>query len=452
MYTPVNVCTACWQGTYINGICSHCHHRKTTERHADALPLMETVNGRYAVGEVLGRGGYGITYSAWDNTTSRKVALKELFPRQSAYRDADKHTVQPKEGQAEYFSAVKVKFEQEANLLRLLESGDGVVKVYDWFRCNNTVYYSMEFLEGCDLNAYRKQYFAQYDKCLPWTFLGPVVKRLLETLDILHSQNLIHRDISPDNIFLTKDNRILLIDFGSARTYQGNYGLTIQKKPGFTPLEQMSSNGQQGPWTDIYALSATIYLLLSGKMPPKVEDRVNGVQPESLAKLCPELPVNVSRAVEKGMRVKRQDRFQNARSFMQALFGGVPTEAPETVAPRQAPPRPAAPKTEYVYWLQGLNGVYAGQRMRLTPNREVTFGRRSSNEIQFPDNTVGVSRQQCSLLATGTGELLARDAGSSYGTYLNNKRLGKEWVRVIPGSRLRFGNEVFQLNCQFLPK
>ena len=89
---------------------------------------------------------------------------------------------------------------------------------------------------------------------------------------------------------------------------------------------------------------------------------------------------------------------------------------------------------------------------RLTPNREVTFGRRSSNEIQFPDNTVGVSRQQCSLLATGTGELLARDAGSSYGTYLNNKRLGKEWVRVIPGSRLRFGNEVFQLNCQFLPK
>lgn len=456
MYTPANVCTVCWQGSYINGTCSHCRHQQTKseDRRPDALALMDTINGRYVVGEVLGKGGYGITYSAWDNAENRRVALKELFPNKSVYRGSNRRSVEVMAGHAEYFSAVKRKFEEEANLLRLLADDCSVVRVYDLFHSNNTVYYAMEFLEGCDLNAYRKQH-----GLLSWNFLVPIVKELLTTLKILHNQNLIHRDISPDNIFLTKHNQVRLIDFGSARTYQGKSNFTVLVKAGFAPWEQTVSDGMQGPWTDIYALSVTIYLLLSGKLPPRAEDRMAGKQVEPLAKLCPELPGNVVKAIEKGMSVKRQDRFQDAQSYMQALFGqpsvttGPGTVQPGTYGPVSTPPAVTPiPRGEHVYWLYGINGVYAGRRKRLTPNREVTFGRRSTNEITFPDNTVGVSRNQCVLLVNSAGELLARDAGSSYGTFLNNKRLGPEWVKVMPGSRLRFGNEQFQLNCQLLPK
>ena len=205
MYTPANVCTACWQGTYINGICSHCHQRRTRpeDRREDALVLMDTVNGRYAVGDVLGKGGFGITYSAWDNAEKRRVALKELFPNKSVHRSANKRTVEVMQGHEEYFDALKGKFKEEANLMRLLADDCSVVRVYDLFSCNNTVYYAMEYLDGCNLDTYRKQH-----GLLSWKFLGPVVKELLETLAILHSRNLIHRDISPDNIFLTKDNRV----------------------------------------------------------------------------------------------------------------------------------------------------------------------------------------------------------------------------------------------------
>lgn len=449
MEITMNTCTACWQGTYIGNVCSHCHHKKTTEseRRSDALPLMSCQNDRYFIGEVLGKGGFGITYSAWDHVMDRRVALKELFPNKSVCRGEDGQTVEVQDGDDIYFSAVKKKYEDEAGLLKLLGGDCGVVQVYDLFHYNNTVYYAMEYLEGCDLNAYRMQHGR-----LAWKFLEPIMNELLNTLGVLHKQNLIHRDISPDNIFLTKEQKVRLIDFGSARTYHGIHNFTVHIKASFSPLEQLKSDGNQGPWTDLYALSVTMYLLLCGKLPPKVEDRAKGIKLKPLTELCPEVPANVAAAIEKGMSVKIGDRFQSAEEYMQALSMTVDLEKPitkfQTQPGPQPRPQPQPQMTGMVYWMYGVSGVYVNHRKQLYRNQKLTFGRRSTCDIAFPDRTVGVSRSQCELYLDNAGVLFVRDAGSSFGTFLNNMRLGSNWVRVVPGSYLRFGNEMFQLTCK----
>ncbi len=435
MEASVNICTACWQGHYIDGICDNCQHQQSAiaERRREALPLMEMIHGRYSIGEVLGKGGYGITYSAWDNVHMRRVALKELFPTISVTRGANGRTVIPKRGYEEYFAELKGKFEEEAIRPQKLTDECKAVKVYDLFRCNNTVYYAMEYLEGCDLRQYQMQH-----GLLSWDFLAPIMRDLLHTLDILHKENLIHRDISPDNLFLTKDGQIRLIDFGAARAYQGTLNFTVQKKASFAPWEQMESNGNQGPWTDLYALSVTMYMLLSGKLPPKAQDRIYGKPVIPLNTLCPDLPANVAKSIEKGMNIRIRDRFLSAEEYLQALFpANQNRESIHTDADRKK-----------VYWLRGKKGCYAGQKKRLALNSEVRFGRWHTNDITFPESTPGVSRYQCALLIDNAGNVFVKDTGSRYGTFLSGAKVGKEWAEVSLGDSIQFGNEEFLLICQ----
>lgn len=458
MSDSANTCTLCWQGSYINGICSHCGASSVSSenRRADALPLGSVLNNRYLIGDVLGKGGFGVTYSAWDNAAGKRVALKELFPSTSVYRAADRSTMGVIAAHKDYVDALKQKFEEEARLLEMLHGSCNVSTVYDCFSCNNTVYYTMEFLEGCDLKALRKRY-----GLLNWPTMEPILIDLLETLDQLHEKNLIHRDISPDNIFLTKDRRVILIDFGSARTYQGMQNFTVQKKDGFTPWEQIGSTRKQGPGTDFYALSATVYFLLTGELPPKAEDRVlNRKQLKPLKSLCPSVPEAAAAAIEKGMNVRIEDRFHSAKEYLAALSAsasGREKKVPDTrdlpAEPRREPtvktPEPI-PVSSHVsgqdVWLYGLEGHYAGERRRLKPGERLLFGRLDSNTISFPVQTAGVSKVHCELYwDTGSGSVYIRDSGSTFGTYLNERRIGREWNVLRPGSRLRIGNQVFFL-------
>lgn len=435
METTTNVCTACWQGIYVNGICPNCHSQQTENdaRRSDALPIMDIVHGIYCIGDVLGKGGYGITYSAWDNMHMRRVALKELFPSTSVTRSGNARDVIPNRGHEDYFAELKGKFAEEAKRPQKLGEECKAVKVYDLFQCNNTVYYVMEYLEGCDLRVYQKR-----NGLLSWDFLAPIMRQLLDTLAILHKENLIHRDISPDNIFLTKDGQVKLIDFGAARAYQGTLNFTVQKKASFAPWEQMESNGNQGPWTDLYALSVTMYMLLSGKLPPKAQDRIYGKPVIPLDKLCPDLPFHVVKTIEKGMSIRIRDRYLSAEEYIQALF---------PVNQSNGTVRKVSEK-QRVYWLRGKNGYYAGQKKRLVLNSETRFGRWHTNDITFPESTLGVSRYQCVLLIDDEGNVFVKDAGSSYGTFLNGIKVGKNWTGVNAGDCIHFGNEKFQLICQ----
>lgn len=258
-------CMFCMAGSYVNGVCSHCQRRKPDSAHKDprVLPVGFLLHGRYWIGEVLGQGGFGITYAAWDVKQKRRVAIKELFPANDVKRAADRHSIVVADCQKSYFSGIYRCFEQEARTLINLQKLDGVVSLYHVFGENNTAYYAMEYLDGVTLRD-----FLTKNGPMSWDALAPMMRVLLNALGELHSQGIIHRDISPDNIFLTRDGYVRLIDFGSARTYRGNNHFTVYLKQCFAPWEQYLVDGKQGPWTDIYSISVTMYYALSGVLPP----------------------------------------------------------------------------------------------------------------------------------------------------------------------------------------
>lgn len=419
-------CTYCFSTTFKHGICAQCHRQPTNlkEASASALPPGYILHEQYYIGEVLGQGGFGITYTAWDLKNHRRVAVKELFPSKDVTRDPDHHGVSVREGQEAYFAQVSHCFEQEAMMLMRLQNQEGIIHLYHAFNDNQTIYYVMEFLEGVDLRKYLAA-----KGTMTWDVLAPILRILLQGLQKLHKEGLIHRDISPDNIFLTSDGNVRLIDFGSVRAYQGADHFTTFVKQNFAPWEQFLSNGKQGPWTDIYALSVTIYYALSGKLPPNASERRMMDEAIPLELLCPTLPKHVASAVMHGMAVLPEKRCQNVREFYHLLF---PNEGGQHT-------------THGAASLTCVNGQYKGYQWHLMPGTSYRIGRNQDNEIHYPPDTHGISRIQCTIFVGEDGKVWVRDEKSRYGTYLISTH---KKVRMAPmqwyyahGCWLCFGNQ-----------
>ena len=277
--------------------------------------------GRYTIKSVLGQGGFGITYLGMDELYQRKVAIKEFFPQGIVTRNTeyeDTVTVTYVEEKADYEKG-KERFLKEARTMAKFSKNEGIVKVLDFFEINNTAYIVMEYLEGITL----KQYIRENQR-ITLEELVRLLVPLIESLDEIHSQGMIHRDISPDNIMVLPDGRIKLMDFGAARDYTefGEKSLSIVLKPGYAPPEQYQTHGIQGPWTDIYALCATMYKCITGENPP---DAIERVMDDHLKKISafgiPVLP-QIEEAIIKGMSVAAKDRYQNVGDFCEDLYGG----------------------------------------------------------------------------------------------------------------------------------
>lgn len=277
--------------------------------------------GRYTIEGVLGQGGFGITYLGIDELHEKKVAIKEFFPqgivtRNIEYQDTVTVTFV---GEKDNYEKGKERFLKEARTMAKFSKDEGIVKALDFFEINNTAYIVMEYLEGITL----KQYLRENQRIAPEDLIELLVP-LIESLDEIHSQGMIHRDISPDNIMVLPDGRIKLMDFGAARDYTefGEKSLSIVLKPGYAPPEQYQTHGIQGPWTDIYALCATMYKCITGENPP---DAIERVMDDSLKKISafgiPVLP-QIEEAIIKGMSVAANDRYQNVGDFCEDLYGG----------------------------------------------------------------------------------------------------------------------------------
>ena len=277
--------------------------------------------GRYTIEGVLGQGGFGITYLGIDELHEKKVAIKEFFPqgivtRNIEYEDTVTVTFV---GEKENYEKGKERFLKEARTMAKFSKDEGIVKALDFFEINNTAYIVMEYLEGITL----KQYLRENQRIAPEDLIELLVP-LIESLDEIHSQGMIHRDISPDNIMVLPDGRIKLMDFGAARDYTefGEKSLSIVLKPGYAPPEQYQTHGVQGPWTDIYALCATMYKCITGENPP---DAIERVMDDHLKKISafgiPVLP-QIEEAIIKGMSVAANDRYQNVGDFCEDLYGG----------------------------------------------------------------------------------------------------------------------------------
>ena len=277
--------------------------------------------GRYTIKSVLGQGGFGITYLGMDELYQRKVAIKEFFPQGIVTRNTeyeDTVTVTYVEEKADYEKG-KERFLKEARTMAKFSKNEGIVKVLDFFEINNTAYIVMEYLEGITL----KQYIRENQR-ITLEELVRLLVPLIESLDEIHSQGMIHRDISPDNIMVLPDGRIKLMDFGAARDYTefGEKSLSIVLKPGYAPPEQYQTHGIQGPWTDIYALCATMYKCITGETPPDAIDRVIDDHLKKISEFGITIPPQVESVIIKGMSVSAKDRYQDIKDFCEDLYGG----------------------------------------------------------------------------------------------------------------------------------
>ena len=277
--------------------------------------------GRYTIEGVLGQGGFGITYLGMDELHKKKVAIKEFFPqgivtRNIEYEDTVTVTLV---GEKENYDKGKERFLKEAQTMAMFSKDKGIVKALDFFEINNTAYIVMEYLEGVTLKQYLRE-----NKRIDAEDLVELLVPLIEALDEIHSQGLIHRDISPDNIMVLPDGRIKLMDFGAARDYTefGEKSLSIVLKPGYAPPEQYQTHGVQGPWTDIYALCATMYKCITGENPPDAIDRLVDDHLKKISAFGFTVSPQIEEAIIKGMSVAAKDRYQNVGDFCEDLYGG----------------------------------------------------------------------------------------------------------------------------------
>jgi len=279
----------------------------------EALPPGTTLDGgRYSLGRVLGRGGFGITYLGSETQARQTVAIKELFPFGSARRGAK---VVPRGiGYGDFLEAVR-RFRDEANTLQSFDHPQ-IVDVYTVFEENDTVYMAMEYLQGKTLLEMLQEERALGEaKAIEYTI------QVGYALDAMHRASLLHRDIKPSNVIVTNDGRVVLFDFGTVRAFAGGQTsqMTAQLTPGYAPLEQYGRNARFGSYTDIYALGAMLYHLLTGEMPLPATDRAGGEELRPPHHVNPAISNAASEAVMWAMEMKIDRRPQSVGGFIEVL-------------------------------------------------------------------------------------------------------------------------------------
>lgn len=308
--------------------CGYVNDNKTEE--AIHMTPGSKLHNRYIIGRVLGYGGFGVTYIGWDEKLEQKVAIKEYLPGEFSTRMPGQTKVSVFNGEkSEQFRDGMKKFVDEAKRLAKFQNEAGIVKIFDSFEENETAYIIMEYLDGITLKQYLEENGVM-DEDTAVNLLMPVMR----SLQVVHAEGILHRDIAPDNIFLTKDGEIKLIDFGASRyaTTSHSRSLTVIIKPGFSPEEQYRSRGDQGAYTDVYALSATMYKMITGKTPPDAMERRAKYENQNKDiliephKIVKGISRNREVAILNAMNVRIEDRTPDIETFIQELYADPPAK------------------------------------------------------------------------------------------------------------------------------
>ena len=336
--------------------CPHCGQSTRSEAPPHQLRPGTLLRGRYLIGRALGQGGFGITYIGRDTTLDVRVAIKEYYPNGYSNRNHEvTDTVSITASDTGFYEKGKAQFLREAKTLARFYEEPGIVSVHDFFEENNTAYIVMEYLDGITLKK-----LVESGKHFSCDELFTVMKPLITALNKVHAQGIIHRDISPDNIILLADKKIKLLDFGAAREVGGDKSLSVMLKPGYAPEEQYRSKGKQGPWTDVYALCATMYFCLTGVKPDESVERA--MNPDSKLKRPSELGAVITAAQESvilhGMNVHAAGRYQSMKELHDALCAAEKKSKPKPEPnPKKKPepkpnpePKPPRPK----WWIAVL--------------------------------------------------------------------------------------------------
>lgn len=283
-----------------------------------ALIKGTVLQNRYLIGDVIGFGGFGITYIAFDYSNNKAVAIKEYYPRGVAGRISGNKVSRLSTDGGVLFEEGRVRFIQEAKNLVRFNYLPGIVSIFDFFETNNTAYIVMELLDG-----YNVKQIIQKKGTPKIEFIYRMAEDICSVLGVIHAGGIIHRDISADNIFICRTGEFKLIDFGAARQ---SFMLNLKSselilKKGYAPVEQYNVKGNIGPWTDIYALAVTMYIILTGRSIPEAISRSPGgndiIPPGSFN---PRIPKHLNDAIMKALSFYPQNRYQNAIEFREEIM------------------------------------------------------------------------------------------------------------------------------------
>ena len=310
------------------GPCPYCGFdlAENEKKYPVALRAGTVLNNRYIVGRVLGQGGFGITYLALDTQLNAKVAIKEFMPGEIATRVGGTTVSVMAETRSEEFTYGAERFQEEARTLAKFIGNPNIAGVSSYFDENDTSYFVMDYIEGISF----KTYIANHGGKISVEETLNVMIPVLRALTAVHAEGFIHRDVTPDNIYITKDGIVKLLDFGSARYSIGDKSksLDVILKVGYAPKEQYIHRSRQGPFTDVYSCAACFYAAITGFLPPESLERLDSDTLVPISQCGIEIPEYLDKAILKGLAVQPEDRFQNAQEFLDAIESQQVVEVP----------------------------------------------------------------------------------------------------------------------------
>ena len=412
-------------------VCPHCGYVEGTKvdnpLHISPGNVMQGENGSYVIGKVLGFGSFGVTYIAWDNVLERKVAIKEYMPSEYSTRSSGQTMVEITPEKRELFSKGMEKFIEEARKLAKFESEEGIVRIFDHFYQNDTAYIVMEHLDGITLT----EYLEKNGKIKPQMAVDMIMP-VMESLKKVNDMGIIHRDIAPDNIMITRDGNIKLIDFGAARfaSSSSSKSLTVMVKQGYSPEEQYRRRGDQGAHTDVYSLAATLYKMITGVTPPDALKRRAALENEKKNILVPirkhdrKISRITENAIYNAMNIRIEDRTQNIGQFIEELTADKPAKLRDQSIP-------LVDRLRWKPWQLITAGISAVTVIVLTillATGIIHFDNMYQKEFVMPEGMTRVPQLVNKELPEG--EKLLGDAELLY------KIMGKEPYNAIPKDKI----------------
>ncbi len=349
-------------------------------------------DGKYVIEKVIGEGGFGITYFARHTLLNHAFAIKEFFVSGGCVRNTHHHTISLQDLSQEDFDKYRRRFVDEAKTLINLDH-PGVVKVVDIFEENNTSYIVMPFVEGETL-----QHMVDTRGKLPYDIAVNYIAQLAEAVAYIHEKHILHRDIKPENLIITPQNKVVLIDFGSAREFvndevQRHTAILTQ---GYAPPEQYASQSKKGNYTDIYAMGAVFYFAVTGQKPIDSASRsIEKLVPP--IELVPDLPKDANRTIMKAMELKPEDRHQTVNEFMVDLVGDETASGKVEAAMKTVPAKKKKSKLPLIVAIAAAVAAIVVALVLFLPH-----GEKSQEEPSTPkDNVVEVKPEQVFMLSTG---------------------------------------------------
>ena len=397
----MQLCMGCMeQYTEDENVCPHCGYVVGTlpEQGNHMMPSTR-LHDRYIVGKVIGYGGFGVTYIGYDTELGRKVAIKEYMPNEFSGRLQGENKVTVYDGdRAEQFQLGLDKFVSEARMLAKFQDTPGIVQIFDSFTDNNTAYIVMEYLEGETLKELlKREGKLSLDRALD------ILMPILSSLKKIHQSNLIHRDIAPDNIIVCKNGAVKLIDFGASRfaTATHSRSLTVLIKQGYAPAEQYNSRGDQGPWTDVYALAAVFYKMITGVTPEDSMERKAHDIMRSPSKEGAKVSKNIDTAVMNALNINVKYRTQSMEDFEKELKSD--TEVTRIIEPDSKEDVGKMPV--WVKWAVGAGAAVIALFVVLMVTGVISFGNKETGifmqeeGITYVPNFVNLMSEQAGSLA-----------------------------------------------------